>query len=77
MYRILSTSISNLARIIHDDFYCNRRYAAVTSWHAVARHASGRAESFESLHTNLSCLHFDFTVMKVLKGKKAAWPIPG
>ncbi len=30
------------------------------------------AESFENLQINLSHLHFDFTVMKALKGKKAA-----
>ncbi len=40
-----------LARIIHDDFYCNRRYAAATSWHAVVRHASGRARSSRPQHT--------------------------
>jgi len=40
-----------LTRIIHDDFYCNRRYAAATSWHAVVRHASGRARSSRPQHT--------------------------
>ena len=30
------------------------------------------AESFDSLQSHLSCLHFDLTVMKALQDRKAA-----
>ncbi len=30
------------------------------------------ADSFDSLQSSLSCLHFDLTVMNALKGRKAA-----
>ena len=30
------------------------------------------AESFDSLQSQLSCLHFDLTVMNALNGRKAA-----
>lgn len=36
-----SGSLAPLARIIHDDCYCNRPYAAATSLRAEFRHASG------------------------------------
>ena len=35
--------IDILAHIIHDRFYCNRRYAAATSQHAPSGHAGGQA----------------------------------
>ena len=40
-----------LTHIIHERFYCNRRYAAATSRHATQQHADGRARAARPPHT--------------------------
>ncbi len=48
--------MANLARIIHDECYCNRRYAAATSLGASFRLPRGQARPSWALHTVSSML---------------------